>query len=272
MNPSVSGAGDAAREVAGWVPPIARVGYAAKGVVYGLVGGIAIKAAMASGSEDAGGARDALVSLTDEPGGRAMLMLIAVGLLAHVVWRAVQALLDPEHVRTDAKRIGLRLFYALSGVIYASLAFTAWGLAQGEASGGGNGQEMWVQRLLQQPFGQWLVMLAGIGVMIYGVQQLVQAARGQVNRRMGAGAAVDPHWLTVVGRIGVAARGLVLLPIGWFVFSAGREYRAQEAADLGEVLRMLGHGWLLAAVGVGLFAYGVHQVAKAAYRRIERPT
>jgi hypothetical protein len=56
------------------------------------------------------------------------------------------------------------------------------------------------------------------------------------------------------------------------VFRAGQEYRAEEAADLDEVLQMLGHGWLLAAVGVGFIAYGLHQVAKAAYRRIERPS
>ena len=62
-----------------------------------------------------------------------------------------------------------------------------------------------------------------------------------------------------------------MLPLGWFVFNAGRLYRASAAADTGEVLRMLGHGGLLAAVGLGLVAYGVHQIAKAIYRRIERP-
>ena len=270
MNHSFGGAGDAAvREVAGWVPPLARVGYAAKGVVYGLVGWIAIRAAMASG--DPGGATDALASLTDERGGRVVLMLIALGLLGHVVWRAVQALLDPEYGRTDAKRIGARAFHALSAVIYASLALTAWQLSRGESAGDDDGHQVWIARLLEQPFGQWLVMLAGIGVIAYGLQQLVKAARADVNRRMDAGRLVDPHWLTLVGRVGVAARGLVLLPIGWFVFVAGREFRAEEAVDTEAVLQMLGQGLLLGAVGVGLVAYGLHQIAKALYRRIERP-
>lgn len=270
MNHSFGGAGDAAvREVAGWVPPLARLGYAAKGVVYGLVGWIAIRAAMASG--DPGGATEALASLADERAGRLMLLLIALGLLGHVVWRVVQALLDPEHGRTDGKRIGARLFHALSAAIYASLALTAWQLSRGNRSGADNGQQVWVARLLEQPFGQWLVMLAGVGVIAYGLHQLVKAAQGDVNRRMGAGRLVDPHWLTLIGRIGVAARGLVMLPIGWFVFVAGREFRAEAAADIEAVLEMLGHGWLLVAVGVGLVAYGLHQIAKAFYRRIERP-
>lgn len=270
MNRSIGASGRAAAsEIAGWVPPLARLGYAAKGVVYGLVAWIAIKAGMASG--DAGGATEALASLTDENGGRWMLAAIAIGLLAHVIWRLIQALMDPEHSRTDAKRIAIRLFYALSAVIYGSLAFTAWDLSQGQGAGSGNGQQIWIGRLLEQPFGSWLVMAAGLGVIAYGVHQLIKAFRGDVNRRLGYGAAVDRRWLTLVGRIGIAARGVVLVPVGWFAFRAGQAYRAEEAADTGEVLSMLGGGAMLTAVGVGLLAYALHQVAKAAYRRIERP-
>jgi len=263
MNPSPI---RATQEVASWIPPIARVGYAAKGLVYLLVGWISIKAAMASGSPE--GSTGALASLVDEKGGHLMLMVIAIGLLAHVIWRAVQALLDPEHHGSGAKRVAVRLFYALSGVIYGSLAWTAWQLSQSGASGSGDGHEVWVSRLLQKPLGTWLVMLAGIGVAIYGAIQVYNAWQNDVGTRMtGAGPGVQ-----MIGRIGIAARGFVLMPIGWFVFNAGRYYRAEQAADTEEVLKMLGHGWLLGVVGLGLLAYGVHQCAKAMYRRIERPT
>lgn len=255
----------ATREVASWIPPIARLGYAAKGVVYLLVGWIAIKAGMASGSPE--GSTGALASLVDEKGGQLMLMVIAIGLLAHVIWRAVQALLDPEHHGSGAKRVGVRLFYALSGLIYGSLAWTAWQLSQGGRSGSGDGNEVWVSRLLEKPLGTWLVMLAGIGVAIYGATQIYKAWQNDVGKRMtGAGPGVR-----MIGRVGIAARGFVLMPIGWFVFNAGRHYRAEQAADTEEVLKMLGHGWLLAVVGFGLLAYGIHQGAKAMYRRIERP-
>ncbi|MDQ3205568.1 MAG: DUF1206 domain-containing protein [Pseudomonadota bacterium] len=281
MNRSIGASGKAAaHEVASWVPPVARVGYAAKGVVYLLVAWLAIKAGMASGQ--AGGASEGLASLTDETGGSWMLVAIAAGLLAHVIWRLVQALLDPEHSHTDAKRIAMRIFYALSGVIYGTLAYTAWKLSQGmgggqgrsagaAGAGSGNGQEAWIQRLLEQPFGSWLVMAAGLGIIAFGIHQLVKAFRGDVNRRMGYGEAIDRRWLTLLGRIGIAARGVVMVPVGWFVFRAGRIYRAEAAADTGEVLSMLGDGPMLTAVGVGLFAYGLHQIAKAVYRRIERP-
>lgn len=267
---SIENAGTtAAHQVAGWVPPVARVGYAAKGVVYVLLGYIAFKAAMASGEPQ--GTTGALQSLVDERGGHLMLTLIALGLLAHVAWRLVQAVLDPEHREHGAKRIFMRLFYALSALIYGSLAYTAWQLGRRGQAEGGDGAEIWIAKLLDKPLGTWLVMAAGLGVIGYGIHQLVKAARGDVNRRMGAGSATRSRAVRLVGRIGTAARGVVLLPIGWFVFSAGRSYNPSTAADTEDVLKMLEGGGVLAAVGLGLLAYGLHQIAKAFYRRIERP-
>ncbi|MEG3194193.1 DUF1206 domain-containing protein, partial [Lysobacter sp. D1-1-M9] len=108
----------------------------------------------------------------------------AVGLLAHVIWRLVQAVLDPEHREHGAKRVFMRLFYALSAVIYGSLAYTAWQLSRQGQTDGGNGTEIWIARLLDKPFGTWLVMAAGVGIIGYGIHQLIKAARGDVNRRM----------------------------------------------------------------------------------------
>ena len=256
---------DATRAVAGWVPAIARFGYAAKGVVYLLVGWIAVKAGLASGSPE--GSTGALASLADENGGRLMLMVIALGLMAHVIWRGVQALLDPEHRGTDAKGVGTRVLLALSGLIYGSLGWTAWQLSQSRAAGSGDSHEVWVSRLLTKPMGTWLVMLAGIGVAAYGAFQLYKAMRNKVDKHMSG----EGPRLRMIGRIGTAARGVVLMPIGWFVFNAGRYSRAEEAASTEEVLKMLGHGWLLVGVGAGLMAYGIHQATKAFYRRIARP-
>lgn len=275
MHPTLSRTGHhAANEVASWVPPLARAGYAAKGIVYALVGGIAFQAASASSQPE--GATGALASLVDEPGGRWILGLVAFGLAAHVVWRLVQALLDPEHPEGGTRRIGMRLFYLLSAAIYGSLAFTAWrltrlGAAGGEAGGSEGQQEIWIARLLEAPAGAWMVMLAGAGVIAYGVHQLLKAFRGDINRRVAPPGGQVSRGVQWIGRIGTAARGVVLMPIGWFAFQAGREYRAAASADTREVLGMLDHQGLLAAVGLGLLAYGVHQLAKALYRRIERP-
>lgn len=254
----------AAREVAGWVPALARVGYAAKGIVYILIGFIAFRAATASGSPE--GAQGALGTLADDGFGRIALMLIAAGLLAHVAWRLVQAFMDPEHASQDAKHIGLRVFFFISAVIHASLAWTAWQLSRGSAQQDG-GEGIWVQRLLEVPAGRWLVMAAGLGIVAYGIHQLVKAYKGDVTRRLSR----QDDGIRSLGRFGVAARGIVLLPIGWFVFQAGQDYNPQAAAGTEGALDMLGRGWLLALVGAGLLAYGAFQIVKAVYRRIEPP-
>ena len=265
----IAGSLPPAREVAAWVPPLARFGYAAKGLVYALVGGIAIKAGLAAGGAE--GTTQALATLAGSRGGRAVLVAIALGLLAHVLWRLVQSLLDPEHPEGGPKRLWMRGFYLVSAAVYASIATTAWQLGHGDRAADGQAHETWVARLLHQPLGTWLVMAAGLAVLGYGIHQLVKAGRGDVNRHMQPPNGETRRGLSVLGRIGTGARGLVLLPIGWFVFNAGRQYRAAEAADTGEVLRMLEHDPLVAAVGVGLLAYGLHQVAKAVFRRIEPP-
>ncbi len=273
MPRSISGAGrPSANDVVAWVPPVARVGYAAKGVVYALVGGIAIKAARDPGGPQ--GRTEALASLTDESGGQMLLLSIAIGLVGFVVWRLVQAALDPEHRTVDGKRIAVRILYLVSAVVYGSLAYTAWQLGRGQGSRGssGDGKEVWISRLLEQPFGTWLVMIAGLGVIAYGVYQVIKAVRGDIDRRVQAHGSHAQRWIRIVGRVGTAGRGLVMLPIGWFVFQAGRAYNAQASADTGEVLKMIEHTWLLVAVGVGLLAYGLYQIAKAVYRRFELMT
>ncbi len=134
-----------------------------------------------------------------------------------------------------------------------------------------SGQELGIQKVLEQPFGTWLVMLAGIGVMIFGLHQLYQAWKGDIDRRMTGSNARVSRGVRILGRGGTAARGVVLLPIGWLIFVAGREYRAEEAANTEDVLQMLDSGWLLMAVVIGLMAYGLYQIATAIYRRIEQP-
>ena len=95
-SPSHSAGSATAHRVAGWVPPLARIGYAAKGVVYGLVGWIAVKAGLASGG--AQGTSEALASLTDEQGGRWMLVAIA---LANKMARQIWAMLTKNKDYTD---------------------------------------------------------------------------------------------------------------------------------------------------------------------------
>jgi hypothetical protein len=98
---------DAAAQTVPWVEKLARFGYAAKGVVYAVIGILALQLALGQGGE-ATGPEGALSTIGQQPFGRALLAIMAAGLLAYALWRLVQAAVDPEHKGTDAKGLGQR--------------------------------------------------------------------------------------------------------------------------------------------------------------------
>lgn len=246
---------------------LARSGFAAKGAVYILVGGLAAAAAFSAGGSTTGSS-GALATLADEGWGRLLLGLIALGLAGYVVWRAVSALMNPEHDGT-----GKRVFYGITAVIYAGLAFEASRMAlNGGGGGGDNGAAHWSAELMQQPFGQILLAVVGLGVGIYGLQQIWDAWRVDLDERLDLAALsrTARTWAMRFGRFGLAARGLVFSIIGGFVLVAALQADPSEARGIGGVLDMMQeYEWLLGLVGLGLVAYGLYQLVRARYRRIQ---
>ena len=104
---------------------LARFGYAAKGVVYAIVGILAVRAAFNWGGKVTG-STGAFETIASQPFGKTMLFIVAVGLIGYVIWRFVSAIFDPEHSDDGAKNILRRLSYAVSGLVYGSLAFAAF--------------------------------------------------------------------------------------------------------------------------------------------------
>jgi hypothetical protein len=123
------------------VEALARLGYATLGVVYLIIGVLATQAALGAGgrTEDPQGA---LHTMARQPFGRLLLGVTAVGLCGYVLWRFVQAVVDPERRGTDAKGLITRLGCLVSGVVYAALAVLAAQMAL--RSGGGGGSGSWV--------------------------------------------------------------------------------------------------------------------------------
>lgn len=251
-------------EVAGWIPPVARLGYAAKGVVYMLVGGLALAAARGPGQVE--GSRGALAELLDARYGTWLVALVALGLAGHVVWRLIQATLDPEH--PGEKRLGARLFYLLSGLIYGALGLYAARLAAGDSD---SSTTQPLALVLGWPGGQfWLYAIAAL-ITGYGAYQVYKAFAKNIARKMGIPAQTHGG-VVLLGRFGTAARGIVLMIVGWLVFSASRGYSAQATeAGTADALQTIEPSWLLGVIALGFVAYGIFQIAKALYRRIEPP-
>jgi hypothetical protein len=208
-----------------WVERLARFGYAAKGVVYAIVGILAAQAAFSIGgfSADTKGALSAIVT---QPFGKILLSLVAIGLIGYVLWRFIQAIKDPEHEGTDTKGLAKRLSYAANGFVYGSLALSAISIVIGSGSGGNsNSTQDWTGTLLSQPFGQWLVGTIGAGVIGLGFYQFYTAYKAKFCKKMDLSEVSDSqqNWIIAIGRFGLAARGVVFCIIGFFLIQAARQ-------------------------------------------------
>lgn len=270
------GAAGTARQLAPWIERLARVGYAAKGVVYVLIGALAARAAAGAGGRTTD-SRGALVTIGRGEFGAVLLAVIAAGLLGYAAWRFIAAVTDAERAGGDAKGVAKRLAGAGRGVLYVGLAVQALRLLQGAASdarSSGSGAEDWTARLMAAPFGRWLVAAAGCGVIAYALYQLYRAYAAKVRKHLDLGrlSAQAQAVVVAVGRFGIGARGVVFLVIGWFLVRAARQADASQASGIAEALdtleRQPNGRWLLAAVALGLVAYGLYELVNARYRRI----
>ena len=257
------------------IESLARFGFGARGLVYCLVGGLALLAAFGSGGQT-GGSRSALATLLDQPFGKVILGMIALGLAGFAAWRAVEGVTDADHRGGSGKALAIRAAHVLSGITYGGLALTTIGMALGRSSGQGEGQaaQDWTAWLLGQPFGQWLVGLVGLVVMGTGIAFALRAWRGRVTDYMALDANTR-RWAVPLGRLGFAARGLVFVLIGGFLVLAAFRSNSSEVKGLGGALQTLQsqpYGWaLLGVTAAGLFAFGVFGFVQARYRRIDAP-
>lgn len=273
-------AGQAAHDASRpWVERLARFGYAARGVVYAVVGILAVQAAF-SGQRRTAGTEGAIQTIAEQS--RILLALVAVGLIGYALWRFVQAVLDPEGLGRDAKGMVKRGAMLVSGLVYSGLALTALRLVagsggaagSGQAGGGQAGDQALTASVLDKPFGRWLVALAGIAVIAAALEQMWQAYTRKFERKLTAGEmdAQERRLAVRTGQLGLASRGIAFLITGWFLVQAALRYDPSRARGLQGALETLAgqpYGpWLLGLVAVGLIAFGAYSFLEARYRRI----
>ena len=264
--------GPNARDVAPWVERLARIGYAAKAVLYVTVGLLAVQAGLGRGGRtvDTQGALRIVHTITF---GRIALLVIAAGLFGYAIWRVVEGVVDPDGRGTDAKGLALRTSFVARGVLYGALGITAVRLAARERPGPHRDQTRhWTELAFGLPAGEVLVWLAALGIAGYGIYQLYRAYASKLSRQLnlvelGTGTL---RWVVGVSRFGIAARGVVFCLIGFFLARAATRHDATQAGGLRMSMGFLaGIGrWPFVVVALGLVAYGAYELVNARYRRI----
>lgn len=265
-----------AKEVAPWIEVFARVGFAAKGVLYVTMSALAASAALGMGGKSNPDSKQAMQKLFEAPFGRLLVAVIALGLVGYGVWRIIEGITDPQNRGHGPKGIVQRGSSVVRGVIHLALAFAAGMLAlYRESTGGGSGQiRTWVGKAIATPGGTYALMAVAAGLAGYGVWQLYCAFRAKLSKELELGrvsGALRP-WIIGVSRFGIAARGVVLGMVAVLLYRAARDSDPRQAGGVGDSLHHLfvevGR-WPYLVIALGLGAYGLYEVLNARYRRIE---
>lgn len=242
---------------------LVRVGYAARGVVYVLLGYLALSSA----GQTSAGPQASFDFLQDVPLGSAVLYVTAVGLLAYALYKLMAALSDLEQKGSDAKGTAQRLGYGASGLAHVVLAWSAFQFAHGDKqSAGADTSGEAAGTLLAWETGAIVVGLVGLGFIASAAFQGRSAVTASFMRTVGGGAPSAVCW---IGRIGHAARAVVFLVIGWSLVHSAWLGKAAEAKGLGSALLSLRENQVLyMIVALGLVMFGVFSLIVARHRII----
>lgn len=250
---------------------LARAGFVARGVVYGIIGILAIKLAIGAGGKttDQSGA---LRTIAHQPFGKVLLVLVAIGLAGYSLWRLLHALLGHGPERSDS---GFDRVSALgSGIAYGAICAVAVAILLGSGSGTSGHTSKATAGVLGWPGGTWLVGIAGaffIGIALYqGYRGVTQDFLKDAKTETMSDA--TRKWYKLVATWGHLARAVVFGLVGVFMIKAAADFNPTKAVGLDGALAKLEHqpygSALLGIVAAGLVAFALYSLADARYRRI----
>jgi Domain of Unknown Function (DUF1206) len=253
---------------------LARMGFLVKGALYMIIGTLALQAASGFGGKLTG-TNGALITVLLQPFGRVMLLIAAVGLFGYAMWRVLQGVFNPDHLGTEWKSAALRASYVGRGLLHALFGFQAVRVYRGIPTSE-SGERKIAAEAFRWPLGDWVVVLAGLGLIAFGVQQMYAAltCRLEPNLKVNSLRQESGEWAVSISRFGVGARAVVFIMFGWFVVHAGWLRDSSEVPTTPVLMRILaaqpgglGH-WTLGVMATGLIAYGFYQIVHARYLRI----
>ncbi|MEU6035765.1 DUF1206 domain-containing protein [Actinomadura sp. NPDC047616] len=254
-----------------WFRRLLRAGLVTRGVMYLLVGWLAVQIGLGHGGEEADRA-GALRAVAERPGGTLALWLLIVGFAGLALWGYTEALYGQPS--PDGRKARKRLSSLGRGLIYTAgfAATIAFVVGHGSRSSDAQSQTF-TARAMGEPGGRWLVLGVGIAFVAVGVGVIVHAVRRKFQAELEH---IDPRVRPVVdvlGVVGHVARGLVMGGAGVLLSYAAVSFDPHKAQGVDGTLREFARTpvgpWLLVAVAVGLLLFGLFSFCEARWRKLE---
>lgn len=247
----------------GWLHRLGQVGFAAHGLVWFVVGWIAMGLALGSRSSDDATTTGAIEEIGSTLLGAALLIVMVLGLLCYVAWQAVLTVLGhpDEHGRSDAVR---RISSAVKAVVALTFAVTGVLVLWRGSAGSGGSEEQGAQTLLSSPGGQLLLGAVGLAIVGLGAWWIWTGYSERFAKKLDAGVS---RRVVTAGRIGHAARGFAFIVLGGLVVLAAVRSDADQAGGTDSALATI-LGWpagplLVGIVAAGLMLFGIFHVLAA---------
>lgn len=250
---------------------LARAGFVSRGLIYAIVGILAIKLALGVGGQSAN-QQGAFREIAQQPFGKLLLIIVAIGLAGYAMWRLFRALLG--HGSEGADTTIDRIAALGSGVVYAGLCAIAVEILLGSSGSGPGNAKRATAGVLGWPAGRWLVGIAGAVLVGIGLYQGYRALTHDFmeDSKTDQMTAEVRRLFERVGILGYLARMIVFGLVGVFLIRAAIDYNASKAVGLDGALAKITHAsygpYLLGVVAAGLIAFGMYSLADARYRRI----
>jgi hypothetical protein len=257
-------------ETEDWHERAGRLGFVAKGILYGIIGIVAIAVALGDEKKTAD-QTGALASLADSSAGKLLLIALAIGLGAYAGFRLIEVFVGPAN-EDGAKEKLIRAASLVRFVVYAALCVAAVRLVADAGKSSGN-ESSTTSTVFDLPAGRALVLIAGAVLVGVGVYQAYKSASTSFEDDLETGR-MSPRMRTVThytGIAGHASRSIIYALIGGFLIKAAVEYDAKEAVGIDGALKEVAQQTfgpvLLFAVALGLFIFGAYCLIEARYRK-----
>jgi hypothetical protein len=249
---------------------MARAGLTARGVIYILIGWVAILVALGHSSHEAD-QQGALQLLAGKPYGLVSLWLLAIGFAAYALWRLSEAAFG---VTGEGNGAGPRLKSLGRGVVYAFFVVLTIKVIAGKQSSQSRQQQDITAQAMQHPAGRWLVGLVGVIIVIAGLALVLEGVRHKFMKQLQTGqmSARTRRVVRWLGMIGTSARGVVFALVGILVIDAAVTHNAARSGGVDKALLSLRDQTfgpvLLILVALGLVIFGIYGLCEARWRKV----